>query len=626
MLDPKLLRSDLPGVAAALKRRGFELDVTAFAALEERRKQVQIEADRLRAERNANAKAVGQSMAKGADAAPLRALGEALGGRLAGLEADLEAIQAQLHSLQAGLPNILDPSVPEGRDESANVELRRSGEPRRFDFTPLDHVAVGEKLGMDFEAAGRISGARFVVLTGPLARLHRSLVQFMLDLHVRDHGYREAYVPYLVQAAALEGTGQLPKFAQDLFRVQGDPGFYLIPTAEVPVTNLVRDRILEAGALPLKFAAHTPCFRSEAGAAGKDTRGMIRQHQFEKVELVQVVRPDGSYQALEELTGHAAAVLEALGLPYRVLALCAGDVGFSSAKTYDIEVWLPSQRRYREISSCSNCETFQARRMQARWRNPQTGKPELVHTLNGSGVAVGRALVAVLENYQQADGSVTVPPALVPYMGGAASGLLGDPTRMRELRDLFRGREVLEPVPEVRAHVVDHVGHLRIAQAHHEHLVARGLGHAEGRHAVLAAEHRDRRIFPRDQCRIAREFRVVSGAGRALGVRHVAALADMTVDLGSAEFAELFPGDETGVVRARGSCGQAKPDDRQRRRGAGRSHAVAVHACSPWATASRCRRPIASSAEVTAPSCQPPMNEACSPASAMRPSIVHRSS
>ncbi len=418
MLDPKLLRSDLPGVAAALRRRGFELDVSAFAALEQRRKAVQIEADRLRAERNANAKAVGQAMAQGADAAPLKALGESLGRQLAELEADLAAVQAQLQALQAGLPNILHPDVPEGRDESANVEIRRWGEPRSFAFAPLDHVAVGEKLGMDFEAAGRISGARFVVLCGALARLQRALVQFMLDLHVRDHGYREVYVPYLVQAAALEGTGQLPKFEQDLFRVQGEPGYYLIPTAEVPVTNLVRDQILEADALPLRFAAHTPCFRSEAGAAGKDTRGMIRQHQFEKVELVHVVRPERSYQALEELTGHAQAVLEALGLPYRVLALCAGDVGFSSARTYDLEVWLPSQQRYREISSCSNCEAFQARRMQARWRNPATGKPELVHTLNGSGVAVGRALVAVLENYQQADGSLEVPPVLVPYMGG----------------------------------------------------------------------------------------------------------------------------------------------------------------------------------------------------------------
>jgi seryl-tRNA synthetase len=318
------------------------------------------------------------------------------------------------------LPNLLHASVPDGHDESANVEVRRWGEPRRFDFEPQDHVAIGEKIGMDFEAAGRISGARFVVMTGSLARLHRALIQFMLDMHTAKHGYREAYVPYLVHAVALEGTGQLPKFEQDLFAVRGDPGFFLIPTAEVPVTNLVRDQIVAPELLPLKYVAHTPCFRSEAGAAGKDTRGMIRQHQFEKVELVHIVQPDQSYAALEELTGNAEAVLRGLGLPYRVIALCAGDVGFGSAKTYDLEVWLPSQQRYREISSCSNCESFQARRLQARWRNPATSKPELVHTLNGSGVAVGRALVAILENFQNADGTVTVPSALAPYMGGAA--------------------------------------------------------------------------------------------------------------------------------------------------------------------------------------------------------------
>ncbi len=420
MLDPKLLRSDLTGVAAQLARRGFVLDVAAFAALEEQRKAVQIEADRLRAERNANAKAVGFAKAKGQDAAPLLAAGEGLGAQLAGLEADLQRLQAELAELQLGLPNLLHATVPEGRDEAANVEVRRWGEPRRFEFEPKDHVTVGERLGMDFEAAGRISGARFVVMTGPLARLHRALVQFMLDLHTSRHGYREAYVPYLVHREALVGTGQLPKFEQDLFAVKGDPGFFLIPTAEVPVTNLVRDQILGAETLPLKFAAHTPCFRSEAGASGKDTRGMIRQHQFEKVELVHIVQPERSYEALEELTGHAEAVLKALELPYRVIALCAGDVGFGSAKTYDLEVWLPSQQRYREISSCSNCESFQARRLQARWRNPATGKPELVHTLNGSGVAVGRALVAILENCQQADGSVLLPSVLHPYMGGVS--------------------------------------------------------------------------------------------------------------------------------------------------------------------------------------------------------------
>jgi len=420
VLDPKLLRSDLTGVAAALARRGFVLDTEAFAALEEQRKGVQIEADRLRAERNANAKAVGIAKSRGEEVAGLLKSSEALGEQLHRVEQRLEAIQAQLTDLQMGLPNILHASVPEGRDESANVEVRRWGEPKSFAFEPKDHVALGEPLGMDFEAAGRISGARFVVMTGVLAKLHRALAQFMLDLHVREHGYREAYVPYLVHGTALIGTGQLPKFGQDLFAVHGEPGFYLIPTAEVPLTNLVRDQILAAERLPLKFVAHSPCFRSEAGAAGKDTRGMIRQHQFDKVEMVQIVRPESSYAALEELTGHAETVLKALELPYRVVALCAGDTGSLSAKTYDLEVWLPSQNRYREISSCSNCESFQARRMQARWRNPDSGKPELVHTLNGSGVAVGRALVAVLENYQQADGTIVVPSALVAYMGGTA--------------------------------------------------------------------------------------------------------------------------------------------------------------------------------------------------------------
>jgi seryl-tRNA synthetase len=420
VLDPKLLRSDLPGVAANLARRGFTLDVAKISALEEQRKSLQIEADRLRAERNANAKATGQAKAQGREAAPLVALGEDLSSKLQVVERELEGIQAEVLSVQLGLPNILHASVPDGRDESDNVEIRRWGTPRELSFEPKDHVAIGARLGMDFEAAGRISGARFVVMTGGLAKLHRALIQFMLDLHGREHGYREAYVPYMVHAAALEGTGQLPKFEQDLFAVRGDPGFFLIPTAEVPVTNLVRDQILEAAALPLKFVAHTPCFRSEAGAAGKDTRGMIRQHQFDKVELVQIVRPEHSYAALEELTSHAEAVLRALQLPYRVIALCAGDVGFGSSKTYDLEVWLPSQKRYREISSCSNCESYQARRMQARWRNPATGKPDLVHTLNGSGVAVGRALVAVLENCQQADGSVVIPSALAPYMGGTA--------------------------------------------------------------------------------------------------------------------------------------------------------------------------------------------------------------
>jgi seryl-tRNA synthetase len=421
VLDSKQLRSDPQAVAVNLARRGFNLDVAAFSALEERRKAAQVDSDHVRAERNANAKAVGMAKGKGEDASGLLARAEELTKQLASSDLAIAAVQTELDAWQLGLPNLLHESVPEGRDESANQEVRRWGEPREFDFTPKDHVELGEKLGgLDFETAAKISGARFSILKGAVARLHRALAQFMLDLHTGEHGYTEAYVPYLVLGPALQGTGQLPKFEQDLFRVQGgEHGFFLIPTAEVPVTNLVRDSIVEPAKLPMKLAAHTPCFRSEAGAAGKDTRGLIRQHQFEKVELVHLVKPADSYAALEELTGNAEKVLQKLGLPYRVVALCAGDVGFASAKTYDIEVWLPGQGKYREISSCSNCEAFQARRMQARWRNPETGKPEPLHTLNGSGVAVGRALVAVLENYQNADGSVTVPAALRSYMGGA---------------------------------------------------------------------------------------------------------------------------------------------------------------------------------------------------------------
>ena len=419
MLDSKQLRTETEAVARNLARRGFALDLEAFRALDERRKAVQIEADRLRAERNANAKAVGMAKGKGEDASAMLARGEQLTGELTAAEVALAAVQTESDAWLMGLPNLLHDSVPEGRDETANVEVRRHGTPRLFDFTPLDHVDLGVKLGgLDFEAAARISGARFVVLRGGIARLHRALAQFMLDLHTGEHGYQEIYAPYLVSPEALVGTGQLPKFAQDLFTVQGERPFYLIPTAEVPVTNLVREQIIAPEALPMRYVAHTPCFRSEAGAAGKDTRGLIRQHQFDKVELVHIVRPEDSYAALETLTSHAEEVLQRLGLPYRVLALCAGDIGFGSTKTYDLEVWLPGQGQYREISSCSNCEAFQARRMQARWRNPATGKPEPLHTLNGSGVAVGRAMVAVLENYQNADGSVTVPDALRPYMGG----------------------------------------------------------------------------------------------------------------------------------------------------------------------------------------------------------------
>ena len=396
-------------------------DVEGFKKLEQARKEIVIASDKLRAEHNANAKAVGFAKSKGQDATALMEKANQLTLEMQMAEKGLANIEDAAKRLKLDeVPNLLHDSVPEGRDESANVEVRRHGEPRKFDFTPKDHVELGEQLGgLDFETAAKISGARFSVMRGSLARLHRALAQFMLDLHTREHGYTELYVPYLVNASTLQGTGQLPKFEADLFRVQGEQNFYLIPTAEVPATNLVRDRIVEACNLPMKFVAHTPCFRSEAGAAGKDTRGLIRQHQFEKVELVHIVKPADSYAALEELTGHAEKVLQALELPYRVIALCAGDVGFASAKTYDLEVWLPAQNKYREISSCSNCEGFQARRMQARWRNDATGKPEPLHTLNGSGVAVGRALVAVLENYQNADGSITVPTVLRPYMGGA---------------------------------------------------------------------------------------------------------------------------------------------------------------------------------------------------------------
>ncbi|HEY7377576.1 MAG TPA: serine--tRNA ligase [Steroidobacteraceae bacterium] len=420
MIDPRLLRTEPEKVAANLARRGFVFDVAAFAALEEQRKQLQIDADRLRNERNTQARAVGKAKASGQDIAPWLAHSESLGRELQATEAKLAEVQSRLDEIQLGLPNLLQSSVPDGRDESANLELRRWGEPRKFDFEVKDHVALGAARGeLDFEIAGKIAGARFAVLSGGLARLHRALTQFMLDLHTREHGYREAYVPYLVTAQTLTGTGQLPRMAQDLFAIRGESGLYLIPTAEVPLTNLVRESIIEPERLPLKYTAHTPCFRSEAGSYGKDTRGMLRQHQFEKVELVQIVRPQDSAAALEALTGHAEAVLQRLELPYRVVSLCAGDIGFASAKTYDLEVWLPGQDRYREISSCSNCESFQARRMQARWRNPETGKPEPVHTLNGSGVAVGRALIAVVENYQRADASITVPAALRPYLGGA---------------------------------------------------------------------------------------------------------------------------------------------------------------------------------------------------------------
>jgi seryl-tRNA synthetase len=419
MLDSKLIRTDLDRVAAALARRGFVLDTARLEELEEQRKALQMKAQELQTQRNRRSKEIGKAKGAGVDIDPLLEQIEGLGSQHKAAEAELAQLQDVLGDVLMGIPNIPHASVPEGRSEEDNLEIRRWGEPRAPDFEPVDHVDLGERLGLlDFQSAARISGARFSVIQGALARLHRALIQFMLDTHTREHGYTEVYVPYLVNADSLRGTGQLPKFEEDLFRTCSDPAYYLIPTAEVPVTNLVRGTITEDDAMPLRFVAHTPCFRSEAGSYGKDTRGMIRQHQFEKVELVQVVRPQDSYEALEALTSHAETILQRLELPYRVVALCTGDIGCSSAKTYDLEVWLPGQQKYREISSCSNFEAFQARRMQARWRNPQTGKPELVHTLNGSGLAVGRTLVAVMENYQQADGSVRIPAALQGYMGG----------------------------------------------------------------------------------------------------------------------------------------------------------------------------------------------------------------
>lgn len=422
MIDPKLLRQAPEDVAANLARRGIEFDVAAYRSLEERRKTLQVETEQLRSEKNTSAKNVGKAKAKGEDIEPLLAAVKDLGDRLDEAELGLQTVLGELQEIELGLPNLIDADVPDGADESANTEVRSWGKPPEFDFDPADHIDLGAALGqLDFDAAAKMSGSRFAVMRGSLARLHRALIQFMIDTHTTEHGYEEAYVPYLVQSDALMGTGQLPKFEEDLFKTTTDTPFYLIPTAEVPLTNLARDMIFEADELPLQFAAHTPCFRSEAGSYGQDTRGMIRQHQFEKVELVHLVSADTSEKALEDLTSHAEVILQRLELPYRVVSLCSGDIGFGAAKTYDIEVWLPGQGRYREISSCSNYEDFQARRMQARWRNPDTGKPELLHTLNGSGVAAGRALIAVMENYQQEDGSVTVPEALQPYMRGATS-------------------------------------------------------------------------------------------------------------------------------------------------------------------------------------------------------------
>jgi len=419
MIDPKRLRQFTKDVAANLARRGYTFDADAYLALEKERKTIQVDTEALRNERKTSAKKIGMAKSSGEDVEPLLATIQDLGDRLDTSESKLRELQEKLNSIELGLPNLLHDNVPIGNDASENQEVRYWGNISDFDFEPKDHVDLGLSLGMlDFNMASCISGSRFAIMRGPLARLHRALIQFMLDLHTSENGYEEIYVPYLVHANALTGTGQLPKFEQDLFKIEGKKPFYLIPTAEVPLTNLARESILEAEELPKRLIAHTPCFRSEAGSYGKDTRGMMRQHQFEKVELVHLVAPADSYKALEELTANAETILQRLELPYRVIELCSGDVGFASAKTYDLEVWLPSQRKYLEISSCSNCTDFQARRMQSRWRNPETNRPELLHTLNGSGVAAGRALISVMEHYQQSDGSIRIPKVLIPFMSG----------------------------------------------------------------------------------------------------------------------------------------------------------------------------------------------------------------
>ncbi|MEQ3640829.1 MAG: serine--tRNA ligase [Alteromonas sp.] len=424
MLDPKCLRSDIEQTAERLAARGFKLDVAAFSSLEEKRKTLQSRTQDLQNERNVRSKSIGKAKAQGEDIAPLLTEVGKLGDELDSAKAELTALLEEITVMTQGIPNLPDESVPEGENENHNVEISRWGQPRTFDFEVSDHVDVGERLnnGLDFSTASKITGSRFVVMRGDVARLNRAIAQFMLDVHTGEHGYQEMYVPYLVNSDSLYGTGQLPKFGEDLFHTQPateeGQGLSLIPTAEVPLTNIVRDEIVDAKSLPVKMTAHTPCFRSEAGSYGRDTRGLIRQHQFDKVELVQLVKPEDSFDALEALTSHAEAILQKLELPYRKMLLCTGDMGFGACKTYDLEVWLPAQKTYREISSCSNMLDFQARRMQARFRNPETNKPELLHTLNGSGLAVGRTLVAILENNQQADGSVTVPKALVPYMGG----------------------------------------------------------------------------------------------------------------------------------------------------------------------------------------------------------------
>jgi len=419
MLDPQLLRTDPDAVAAALKDRGYDLDVSAWRELEARRKDLQIRVQELQNQKNKSAKSIGQAKARGEDIQPLLDEVKYLGEELSRGEAEFNDIRSRQQAWLMEIPNLALADVPPGKDENDNVEIRKWGEPTTFEFEPRGHVELGEGKGMvDFNAAAKLAGSRFVVLKDGLSRMHRALAQFMLDVHTQEHGYMEVYLPYLVNAETMTGTGQLPKFEDDAFATTDDPPRYLIPTAEVPMTNLVAGEIIDADDLPLRFTSQTPCFRREAGSYGKDTRGIIRQHQFEKVELVQIVRPENSSAALEELTGHAESILQRLKIPYRVIILCTGDMGFSSARTFDIEAWLPGQSMYREISSCSVCTDFQARRMKARWRNPETGKPELVHTLNGSGLAVGRTLIAVMENYQQQDGSIQIPDVLQPYMGG----------------------------------------------------------------------------------------------------------------------------------------------------------------------------------------------------------------
>lgn len=421
MLDSKYLKTNIDEVVKNLKQRGFDFDIENFEALEAERKTIQTKTETLQANRNARSKNIGQAKAKGEDIKPLLAEVDKLGGDLKQAEQQLHDVQQKLDELLLQVPNLLHESTPAGKDENDNVKVRAWGEPKKFDFEPKDHVDLGlPQQRMDFETATKLTGSRFVVMRNEIARLHRALTQFMLDTHTSKHGYQEIYVPYLVNKDSLYGTGQLPKFADDQFNIEGEFDYSLIPTAEVPVTNTVRNEILDENILPLKYVSHTPCFRSEAGSYGRDTRGLIRQHQFEKVEMIHIVKPETSYDALEALTLHAEAILQALALPYRVMALCSGDIGFSAAKTYDLEVWLPSQNTYREISSCSNCEDFQARRLKARFRTAEKGKPELVHTLNGSGLAVGRTLVAVMENYQDKDGNIHIPKVLQPYMNGLA--------------------------------------------------------------------------------------------------------------------------------------------------------------------------------------------------------------